>query len=33
MRSLRGTALVMGQPREIVVRRVPRHVLVEEVPS
>jgi hypothetical protein len=31
MRSLRGTTLVMGRPREIVVRRVPREVLVEEV--
>lgn len=28
---LRGTALVMNQPREIVVRRVPADVLVEEV--
>jgi uncharacterized protein YcsI (UPF0317 family) len=28
---LRGTALVMGRPRELVVRRVPRPVLVEEV--
>jgi hypothetical protein len=31
MVSLRGTALVMGRPREIVVRRVPRTVLVEEL--
>lgn len=28
---LRGTALVMNQPREVVVRRVPADVLVEEV--
>lgn len=28
---LRGTVLVMGRPREIVLRRVPAHVLVEEV--
>lgn len=28
---LRGTALVMNLPREIVVRRVPAHVRVEEV--
>lgn len=31
MVSLRGTALVMGRPREIVVRRVTRKVLVEEL--
>lgn len=31
MVSLRGTALVMGRPREIVVRRVTREVLVEEL--
>lgn len=29
--TLRGAALVMGRPREIVLRRVPRYVLVEEV--
>ena len=28
---LRGTAYVMGRAREVVVRRVPRAVLVEEV--
>ncbi len=28
---LRGTAYVMGRPREVVVRRVPRLVLVEQV--
>jgi hypothetical protein len=28
---LHGTAYVMGRPREVVVRRVPRLVLVEEV--
>jgi hypothetical protein len=31
MTVLRGTAYVMGRPREVVVRRVPRHGLVEEV--
>jgi hypothetical protein len=29
---LRGTVLVMGRPREVVLRRVPRHVLVGELP-
>lgn len=28
---LRGTVLVMGRPREVVLRRVPAAVLVEEV--
>lgn len=28
---LRGTALVIGQPREVVVRRVPHDVLVEQL--
>ncbi len=28
---LRGAAYVMGRPREVVVRRVPRPVLVEQV--
>lgn len=31
--TLRGTVLVMGRPREIVLRRVPAAVLVEEVAS
>ena len=31
--ALIGTALVMNQPRDIVVRRVPRTVLIEEVPG
>ena len=29
---LRGTALVIGRPREAVLRRVPRHVFIEEIP-
>lgn len=29
---LRGTVLVMGRPREIVLRRVPQTVTVEQVP-
>jgi hypothetical protein len=33
MKSLRGTALVMGRPREIVLRRVPSSVLVEQLPD
>jgi hypothetical protein len=31
MTVLRGTAYVMGRPREVVVRSVPPHVLVVEV--
>jgi hypothetical protein len=29
--TLYGTAIVIGRPREVVVRRAPRDVLVEEV--
>lgn len=28
---LRGTVLIIGRPREIVLRRIPAHVAVEEV--